>query len=301
MEPGQAAATADHPLWRRIIDFPLVALIVAIALFIIAHAAGILIARYLPPMDSTARLAVTSAIDIALVLAIYKLLIIHLGDRPRDDLQLSGAPTQLGVGLAIGFVLFSVVVGAAAVADVYNIVGPGGTQQLLVNLIAAAIVPAFMEELLFRGILFRWIEEFGGSWVALVITSALFGLAHILNPNATWFSSFAIAIEAGVLLGAAYMLTRNLWMPMGLHAAWNFTQGEIFDVPVSGLDQQGLVNARLSGPELLSGGSFGLEASVIALTIATAAGIGLVILAVRRGQLVAPWWVRRKELPADQG
>ena len=78
-------------------------------------------------------------------------------------------------------------------------------------------------------------------------------------------------------------------------------KGEIFDVPVSGLDQQGLVNARLSGPELLSGGSFGLEASVIALTIATAAGIGLVILAVRRGQLVAPWWVRRKELPADQG
>ena len=95
-----------------------------------------------------------------------------------------------------------------------------------------------MEELLFRGILFRWIEEFGGSWAALMVTSVLFGLAHVINPNATWFSSFAIAVEAGVLLGGAYMLTRSLWMPMGLHAAWNFTQGDIFDVPVSGIDEQ---------------------------------------------------------------
>ena len=91
-----------------------------------------------------------------------------------------------------------------------------------------------MEELLFRGILFRWLEEFGGSWLALLLTSALFGAAHLGNPNATAFSAFCIAVEAGVLLGAAYMLTRSLWLPMGLHAAWNFTQGEIFDVPVSG-------------------------------------------------------------------
>ena len=61
------------------------------------------------------------------------------------------------------------------------------------------------------------------------------------------------------------MLTRSLWLPMGLHAAWNFTQGEIFDVPVSGLSEHGLLNAKLSGPALLSGGSFGLEASVICL------------------------------------
>ena len=112
-----------------------------------------------------------------------------------------------------------------------------------------------MEELLFRGILFRWIEEFAGSWAALVMTSALFGLAHIFNPNATWFSSFAIAVEAGVVLGGAYMLTRSLWLPIGLHAAWNFTQGEVFDVPVSGSAVHGLVQARLSGPPLLSGGS----------------------------------------------
>jgi hypothetical protein len=156
-------------------------------------------------------------------------------------------------------------------------------------------MPGLTEEMLFRGILFRWIEEFGGSWAALVVTSALFGLAHIMNPNATWFSSFAIAMEAGVLLGGAYMLTRSLWFPMGLHAAWNFTQGEIFDVPVSGIDEHGLVQAQLSGPTLLSGGNFGLEASIIALVLATAVGVWLVWLAVKRGNVVRPHWIAQKQ------
>ena len=115
-----------------------------------------------------------------------------------------------------------------------------------------------------------------------------------MNPNSTAFSSFAIAVEAGILLGGAYMLTRSLWMPMGLHAAWNITQGEIFDVPVSGLAMNGLVNARIQGPELLSGGQFGFEASIIALVLATAAGVWLVVRAIRQGELVRPWWVRRR-------
>jgi hypothetical protein len=81
---------------------------------------------------------------------------------------------------------------------------------------------------------------------------------------------------------------------MGLHAAWNFTQGFVFDVNVSGIEEHGLVEAKLSGPQLISGGSFGLEASIIALVIATGAGVWLVVLSVRRGTLVHPWWVRRR-------
>ena len=288
----------ELPLWRRIVDYPLVAMLIAAALFICAIAAGLLIARTLPPMDATARLITQAAINIALVLALYKLVIVRLGERPRDDLPAAGAAKNLLIGLLTGVVLITAVVGVAALFDVYGIVGEGGTSQLLRLLIATAIVPGILEEIFFRGILFRWIEEFGGSWAALIVTGILFGGAHILNPNATWFSSFAIALEAGLLLGGAYMLTRNLWMPIGLHAAWNFAQGAIWDVPVSGLDEQGLVEAKLSGPELLSGGAFGLEASLIAVVIATAAGIWLVSLAVRRGELIHPRWVRR---PAQIG
>lgn len=295
MQDTVSSAAEERPLWRRIIDFPLVTLVIAVAVFIAAYAGGIIIEKRLPlPAESLERLALASAIEVALVFAVYKLVIARLGDPPRDDLRVADAPINLVTGLAIGAVLFAGIVAVAALFDVYNIVGPGSTRSFLGDLISTAIMPGFMEELLFRGILFLWIERFAGSWAALVLTSALFGLAHILNPNATWFSSFAIAVEAGLLLGGAYMVSRNLWLPMGLHAAWNFTQGEVFDVPVSGIDQDGLVQAKLSGPELLSGGAFGLEASVIALVIATAAGLWLVTLAVRRGRIVQPWWVQRK-------
>lgn len=284
------------PLWRRIVDFPLVTMLAAVALFVLANAAAILAIKLLPAMDQTANILVRSAIAVGIVLLVYKLAIRHLGEQPRDDLRLADAPEGLGLGLLLGFLIFSLIVGVAAIADVYNIIGAGGSGELLRILVTIAILPGFMEELLFRGILFRWLEEFAGSWFALAITSALFGLAHMFNPNATALSSFAIALEAGVLLGGAYMLTRNLWMAIGLHAAWNFTQGWIFDVPVSGTDQNGLVEARLSGPELLSGGAFGLEASLIAMVVATAAGVALVVLAVRQGELVRPWWVRRRQV-----
>lgn len=294
MEASSAEGSPAKPLWRRIADFPLMAMLIAIALFVLANAATLFIGKILPPMDQDVRTIVQAALIIAVTLLVYKLAIRHLGERPRDDLRLADAPAGLGMGFAFGAILFAAIVGIAAIVDVYNIIGDGGTDDLLRVLVTIAIVPAFMEELLFRGILFRWLEEFGGSWFALALTAALFGLAHMFNPNATALSSFAIALEAGVLLGGAYMLTRNLWMAIGLHAAWNFTQGWIFDVPVSGTDQNGMVEAQLSGPELLSGGAFGLEASLIAMVLATAAGAMLVVLAVRRGELVRPWWVRRR-------
>jgi membrane protease YdiL (CAAX protease family) len=166
-------------------------------------------------------------------------------------------------------------------------------------LIAAAIFPAISEEIVFRGVLFRWIEEFGGSWVALLLTSAFFGASHLANPNASAIAAIGIAFEAGVMLGAAYMLTRSLWLPMGLHAAWNFTQGEIYDVPVSGTPVHGMVDANLRGPPLLTGAGFGLEASLIAMVIATLFGLWLLWLAIRKGELMQSWWVRRRALRAS--
>jgi hypothetical protein len=294
MEAVMGGQSSERPPWRRVVDFPLAAMVIAVVLFFLATTIAMRTGKLLPPLPPVEKLALNAILGIGLVFAVYKLVIVRLGDRPRDDLRAAGALKGTAAGVLMGFLLFSTVVGIAALFGVYSITGSGDTRELAKDLIGTAILAAFMEELLFRGILFRWIEEFAGSWAALVVTSALFGLAHILNPNATWFSSFAIAVEAGLLLGGAYMLTRSLWMPMGLHAAWNFTQGFIFDVPVSGSAQNGLVAARLSGPTLLSGGGFGLEASVIALVIATAAGVWLVWRAVTLGELVEPWWVRRR-------
>jgi membrane protease YdiL (CAAX protease family) len=247
----------------------------------------------LPLLPPDAAAALKAAIMIAVVLAVYKLVIARLGERPRDDLPMRAAPRGLAIGILVGFLLFCALVGIAALFDVYNIVGAGDTRELVKDLAGMTLTAAFLEELLFRGILFRWIEAFGGSWAALVLTSALFGLAHIFNATATWVSSLAITVEAGVMLGGAYMLARNLWVPIGLHAAWNFTQGFIFDVPVSGNDMHGLVQAKLSGPVLLSGGSFGLEASMIGVVLSIPLGACMIYLAARNGRIVQPMWVRR--------
>ena len=231
-------------------------------------------------------------IMLAFVLAMYKLAIARLGERPHDDLPGRAALPELGRESRRVHPCFAWSPRSPRWRGRTGSSGRAEAPDLLVPLISTAIMPAFTEELLFRGILFRWIEEFGGSWVALIVTSVLFGLAHSQNPNATWFSSLAIGVEAGLMLGGAYMLTRSLWMPMGLHAAWNFTQGPILGVPVSGLPEHGLVTARLSGPAILSGGAFGLEASVIALVVAGGAGGWFVWLAVKRGGVVRPSWTR---------
>jgi membrane protease YdiL (CAAX protease family) len=171
----------------------------------------------------------------------------------------------------------------------------GSLNGLLTALIVPTVGAAVTEEMLFRGVLFRWLEQFGGSWFALLLTSAFFGAAHLNNPNSSWIAAVGIAFEAGVMLGAAYMLTRSLWLPMGLHAAWNFTQGEIFDIPVSGTKADGMVDAQLSGNPLLTGNGFGLEASLIAIVIATLFGLWLLWLAIRKGEVKQPWWVTRRQ------
>ena len=295
MDTAHSIEAAEKPLWKRIIEFPLVAMLIAMVIVIICFAAALLIGQYLvPPIPGLTREMTFDLIAIPILILAYKLVIRRLGERPRDDYRDPLALRHLGLGLGAGFLVFSLAVGIAALFGVYRITGEGSLAGLPAALIAAAIFPAINEELIFRGILFRWIEEFGGSWLALLLTSVFFGAAHLMNPHASAIAAIGIAFEAGVMLGAAYMLTRSLWLPMGLHAAWNFTQGSIYDIPVSGTPANGVVEAELNGPPLLTGNGFGLEASLIAIVIATLFGLWLLSLAIRRGQLMKPWWVRRR-------
>ena len=283
------AAKQEGSLLQRFVDFPLVAMVIAFAAVMVpAGLAAGLFERTLPSSTLLSQLVVA-----AVLLASYKLVVPHLGARQHDDLSGPGAIRQISAGLATGGLLFAIIVGVAALAGAYRVTGTGDTSDLWASLIHDGIFPAVAEEMIYRAILFRWIEEFAGSWAALILSSVLFGLSHIDNPNADLVSMVGIMLEGGILLGAAYMLTRRLWFSMGIHASWNLTQGEIFDIPVSGNDAHGLVEAKLSGPILLTGGGFGLEASLISIVIGTAAGLAIVWLAVRRGKLMQPLWGRR--------
>ena len=173
----------------------------------------------------------------------------------------------------------------------------------------ASIFTGFFEEILFRGVIFRIIHESLGTWIAVIVSALLFGFAHGANPNATLFSSTAIALEAGILLSAVYLYTNRLWMVIGMHAAWNFVQGAVFGVNVSGTNAKGLLQSSPVGSELLSGGAFGIEASIITIILCTSVGILFLVLSHRKGHFVKPFWRRPRidpavaetlETPADQ-
>jgi membrane protease YdiL (CAAX protease family) len=286
-------------LWRRIVDFPLVAMVIGALLWFFAIGiAGYVAILALPRVPGFSLGMKVYSIAVLILIPLYVFVIANLGDPKRNDLRDPNWLRHLLFGLVGGTVIFSIAVAIAGALGVYRIVGVGSLNGLLAALIVPTVGAAVTEELLFRGILFRWLEQFGGSWVALLVTSAIFGAVHLNNPNASAIAAVGIAFEAGVMLGAAYMLTRSLWLPMGIHAAWNFTQGEIFDIPVSGTKVDGLVDARLAGNPLLTGNGFGLEASVIAMVVATLFGLWLLWLAIKHGELVRPMWARRRGAPA---
>ena len=274
----------------RILRFPLTLLLIeaaAIIGLVVLVAVGTRAAGLAPGGPLAFGIALATA---GLIVLAWKGLMRWLERGADRDFAFPGAARELGAGLAFGFALFSTMTGVVAVLGGFEVLGLRG-QGALWSMLAMAVTSGTFEETLFRGILFRHIETMLGSWAALGLTALLFGAAHLANPGASAFAAFAIMMEAGILLGAAYMVTRRLWLAVGIHAAWNFTQGWVFSVPVSGGEAPlGLLITRRVGPDWLTGGEFGLEASVVAMIVATLAGVVMLRRAVLNGQVRPPMW-----------
>ena len=188
-------------------------------------------------------------------------------------------------GLALGAGLFSLTFGSiwglgGVVVDGRN---PAPDLSYAVGI---AVMAGVVEELAIRGVVFRLLEGWLGSWAALALSAVLFGGLHLTNPGASLFVAVAIGLEAGVMLAAAFMVTRRLYLAIGLHIGWNFTQAGVFGVAVSGFEVGGWLQSRPVGPDWLSGGAFGAEASVLAVVWCVALGGALLALAGRRGRIV---------------
>ncbi|MFJ4842588.1 lysostaphin resistance A-like protein [Streptomyces sp. NPDC088746] len=206
--------------------------------------------------------------------------------RPPTEVARKGAGAAFGRGLLIGVAMFGAVITNIYFNAHYEINGLGSLTGAvgLAGFMAAA---AATEEVMFRGVLFRIIEERTGTWIALTLTGVLFGASHLLNPHADLWGAVAIAIEAGGMLAAAYAATRNLWVPIGLHFGWNFAAAGIFSTEVSGNDTpQGLLDTVTSGPEWVTGGAFGPEGSVYSVVFGALITAAFLWLAHRRGNLV---------------
>jgi uncharacterized protein len=208
-----------------------------------------------------------------LVLATYIAASKWIEHRAPTELNIRHLLPEAAAGFVVGLVLFSSVMAILWAAGVYHPTGRGTVNGLAAGFVAA-LVAGIVEETMFRGLLFRLSSKVLGTWGALLLTATLFGAAHAFNPGATASSSLAIALEAGVLLGAAYAARQSLWLPIGLHIGWNFTEGSVFSMSVSGGTMNaGLLRGSLSGPRILTGGQFGPEASIVAVVVCLAVAL----------------------------
>ncbi|MFH8528814.1 lysostaphin resistance A-like protein [Streptomyces tendae] len=234
----------------------------------------------------------------ALVIYVYAWVVRKTERRQALDVALEGAAAKFGWGTLIGAGMFSAVIVNLFTSGHYEVDGLGSIQGAigLVGFMAGA---AATEEIVYRGVLFRIIEEHIGTYLALGLTGLVFGLSHLLNEDATLWGAVAIAIEAGFMLAAAYAATRNLWLTIGVHFGWNFAAGGVFSTVVSGNgDSEGLLDATMSGPKLLTGGDFGPEGSVYSVGFGALLTLVFLWLAHRRGNVV-PFGARRRAAGAN--
>ncbi len=225
----------------------------------------------------------------AVALLAYRFVIGSALERRRPA-ELVLSPSLLAGGTLLAAVMFVAVVAVMWLLGSVSFTAVGWWPYLA-GALAFGIKGGVVEELFYRGLLFRLPERLLGTWLSLALSAVIFGLGHLSTPGATWWTTVSLVLTAGIALGAAYVATGSLWLPIGLHAGWNLTQAA-FGLPVSGHALSGLLDPELSGPTWLTGGDYGPEASVVSVVIWAVLAVLLLRHAVRTGRIVAPRWRR---------
>jgi membrane protease YdiL (CAAX protease family) len=270
---------------EKFMQLPLTRLIAGFLLVFIPVAVGQTFIMSLPISKAWRSILVVS-FTLPVAYVAYYVLVHFIERREMTELSLSGAVGELAQGIGIGFLLFCTIMVILALVGSYKVLGTNSLSVLLLPLIFA-VSSAVFEEILFRGVLFRIIERSLGSWIALAISAAFWGGLHLMNENATVTGAIAIMLQAGLSMGAAFMLTRRLWLPIGIHFAVNFTQSGVFGSAVSGNEAaQGLVRSALTGPDWLTGGAFGVEGSFVTIVIGLVVSILFLWGANKRGNII---------------
>lgn len=208
---------------------------------------------------------------VAVVVASY-LITRFVNKKPFASIGLSLHPNtfrEFGAGCLLGFLMISGIFVVELMAGYIHVVWRGYSVLECAKVLAGSLmvfaVAAFLEEMLFRGYAFQTLIQWVTFLPAVVAFSLLFAYAHYFNPNVTLLSLVNVGL-AGIWLSIAYMKTRSLWLPFGLHVSWNFAQTSLYSFPTSGgsFEGQTLSDLIQTGPEWVTGGTFGPEGGMLA-------------------------------------
>lgn len=280
----------------KIIQFPLIRILIAglfvLLMFLLHNLTVVHVIEKLSEPYFTYFMYIDTIIGFGLLLLGYRLYTRFIENRIAYELTLMKSHAEFALGFAIGMSLVVVMVIILSVFGYYK-VDSFNSWRIIIDSLFFFGIGAFLQELVFRVVLFKLTEELLGSWLAFLSIALIFGGAHIGNDNATIWTSLAIAV-GDVLLTAAYIYTRRIWLVFGIHFSWNYFQDGIFGMPNSGITQfDSWINSTVNGYEWITGGSFGIEASYIAVLMSL--GVGIIILkkAIDKNQIVLPIWKRR--------
>lgn len=246
----------------------------------------------LPLSEEIAR-SIRYALSIAVAFGLY-VAAVRLIERKRcTELSPTGMGREAILGFGGGFLALSVILGILAVLGAYRILGMNPLAPMLPMMILIFLL-ALIEELAFRGILYRRVEAEFGTLAALLFSAAIFGVLHMTNDNANLVMMLSAAL-GGAFIGLFYTLTRRLWIPIFFHFAWNLAQ-LTWGTRVSGAEEfDTLVAAELAGPDWLTGGEAGPENSVITIVMLVAIIAVSWRAASKRGKLIPPRHVVRQD------
>ena len=311
MPACETPATAKPSLGRRLWNFPVTRILAYLLLFaglclVFGLALGLpvglaLTAAHIPFRQGSEVWALLGESVMALA-AVGAFLLMGLWADRRSPaalgLERRGLARDTAMGLLLGGGVFSVVIGLMAALGAYHVGGINAHFQPLIPLLLFLAV-AVCEETIFRGYIFQTLEARWGSGIALAVSAVLFGLVHLgnpvggLTPGLRLVGPVFIVFEASILMTAGYLLTRRLWLPIGIHWGWNFFESAVYGTSDSGFGASPvymLLRSHVSGLFPVTGGPFGPEASVICLVVSTGAGLLLLRQAVLKGQ----WRPRRR-------
>ena len=283
---------------NKVLQFPLVRIILAVLFIGVGLMIGQTLLSLLRSAFSIRDIAVANLLAFFLITPLtyfaYWTYVRYVEKRNMTELGSQGAPQELGLGALIGFGLFSLVIVILWLLGFYRVNGFNLIWLSFLGALFGAFVSGFVQELIFRAVIYRITEAWLGTWWAVAISAIVFGLIHLTSAGATLYSALAVALQAGVLLAAAYALTHRLWMALGIHMAWDFANDGIFGVGLAGQTGQslhGVLQASLKGPDLFTGGVFGVETSIISVIILSIAGILLLRAAYQMRQSVSREYV----------
>lgn len=279
MDNTLSMASKKSPL-ARLMAYPLVQIVLGMVLTFGAVPLVMGIASHV--VEKPYRILWPQLLAALLVWCGYRFYVRHIEKRQPVELAMPGMARELGRGLLLGAGLVVLTFVVLAALGVYQLSGVNSLSVLLLLPLAELVLVGMAEEMMFRGILFGVTARALGSKAAIVISSLVFALAHLPNAGFSLLAILAIT-SYGVLQAALYMQTRRLWVCIGTHVGWNYCVSQVFSSTVSGhAATDGLLRGELLGNAMLTGGAFGVEASLVTVLLISAVAAYVLRLAFAR-------------------